>query len=98
MNIVMSTDAARWYKRELNLDQGDCVRFFPRYSSGGGLHPGFSLGISDEKPTHSTLFQDVEGIHFYLEEQDVWYLEGYDLVVKYNESEDDIDYVYEEVK
>ncbi|MNP42395.1 Iron-sulfur cluster biosynthesis [compost metagenome] len=98
MNIVMSADAARWYKRELNLNQGDSVRFFPRYSSGGGLHPGFSLGISVENPTHSTLFQDVEGIHFYLEEQDLWYLKGYDLVINYVEGLDDIEYVYEEIQ
>ena len=98
MNIVMSADAARWYVRELNLNEGDSVRFFPRYSSGGGLHPGFSLGISVEKPTNGTLFQDVESIRFYMEKQDLWYLKGYDLVVNYVEPQDDIDYVYEEVK
>jgi uncharacterized protein YneR len=98
LNIVMSADAARWYMRELNLKQGDAVRFFPRYSSGGGLFPGFSLGISVEKPNNGTLFQDVEGVHFYLEEQDLWYLKGYDLVINYVESLDDIDYIYEEIK
>lgn len=97
MNIRMSTDAARWYIRELNLTKGDAVRFFPRYSSGGGLHPGFSLGISVEQPIKDMLFQDVEGIHFFLEEHDLWYLRGYDLVVNYVESQDDIDYVYEEL-
>ncbi|OAB41426.1 HesB/YadR/YfhF family protein [Paenibacillus glacialis] len=98
MNIRMSSNAARWYIRELHLNTGDSVRFFPRYSSGGGLHPGFSLGISVEEPSNDILSQDVEGIRFFLEERDLWYLKGYNLVVDYVESHDDIDYVYEEIK
>lgn len=39
--IHVSDRAARWYKEELNLNEGDSIRFFARYSSGGGLHPGF---------------------------------------------------------
>ncbi len=98
MNIRMSVDAARWYVRELNLNKGDSVRFFPRYSSGAGLHPGFSLGLSVEQPSKDILCQDVESIRFFLEEQDLWYLKGYDLVVNYVESHDDIEYVYEEIQ
>lgn len=98
MNIRMSADAARWYIRELNLNKGDAVRFFPRYSSGGGLHPGFSLGISVEEHSQDILSQDVEGIRFFIEEQDLWYLKGYNLVVNYVEAQDDIDYVYEEIQ
>ncbi|MHA0856062.1 HesB/YadR/YfhF family protein [Paenibacillus sp. CMAA1364] len=97
MNIVLSAEAARWYVRELNLHAGDSVRFFPRYSSGGGLHPGFSLGISVEKPINGTLYQDIEGIRFYLEDQDLWYLKGYNLHIHYDDKHDDIDYVYEEI-
>ena len=31
-----------------------------------------------------------------MEEQDLWYLKGYTLRVKYEESLDDISYIYEE--
>jgi uncharacterized protein YneR len=95
MELRISNDAAKWYIKELELQPGSALRFFPRYSSGGGLHPGFSLGISVEGPERPLLKQEVEGITFFIEEQDGWYLEGYDLVVRYLESLDDIDYVYE---
>ncbi|GAB6989021.1 HesB/YadR/YfhF family protein [Paenibacillus pini] len=95
MNIRISKDAARWYIKELGLQEGSFLRFFPRYSSGGGLHPGFSLGISEEPAERPFLQENVEGVNFYMEEQDVWYLREYDLVVNYLQTYDDIDYVYE---
>ena len=96
MNIEVSSEAARWYKRELGLEAGACIRFFPRYSSGGGLHPGFSIGIAVEKPIDLGIEQQAEGIKFYMEESDLWYLRGYNLQVQYEESEDDILYIYKQ--
>ncbi|MBE9913144.1 hypothetical protein G8C92_03705 [Paenibacillus donghaensis] len=96
MKLRISNDAAKWYIRELGLQSGSALRFFPRYSSGGGLHPGFSLGISVEAPDRPLLKEEREGIVFFMEEQDGWYLSGYDLVVRYLESQDDIEYIYEE--
>ncbi|MEC0373454.1 HesB/YadR/YfhF family protein [Paenibacillus chibensis] len=96
MKLRISNDAAKWYIKELGLQNGSALRFFPRYSSGGGLHPGFSLGISVEEPYRPLLEEEIEGITFFLEEQDGWYLSGYDLVVRYLESQDDIEYIYED--
>ncbi|GIP27269.1 hypothetical protein J23TS9_23990 [Paenibacillus sp. J23TS9] len=96
MKLRISNDAAKWYIKELGLQNGSALRFFPRYSSGGGLHPGFSLGISVEDPERPLLKEELEGIIFFMEEQDGWYLRGYDLVVRYLESQDDIEYIYEE--
>eukprot|EP01122_Echinamoeba_exundans_P011116 TRINITY_DN4312_c0_g1_i1.p3 TRINITY_DN4312_c0_g1~~TRINITY_DN4312_c0_g1_i1.p3 ORF type:complete len:111 (-),score=9.70 TRINITY_DN4312_c0_g1_i1:339-671(-) len=96
MQIQVSDQAARWYKKELDLQAGTFVRFFPRYSSGGGLHPGFSLGISVEEPREAGLTERSEEVTFFMEEQDLWYLNGYTLRVKYEESLDDISYIYEE--
>ncbi|MEC0240420.1 hypothetical protein P4H66_11210 [Paenibacillus dokdonensis] len=96
MKLRISNDAAKWYIKELGLQNGSALRFFPRYSSGGGLHPGFSLGISVEDPERPLLKEELEGIIFFMEEQDAWYLRGYDLVVRYLESQDDIEYIYEE--
>lgn len=96
MNIEVSHEAARWYVKELELKSGMFVRFFPRYSSGGGLHPGFSLGISVEEPTDPGITQQAGDVTFYMEESDLWYLKGYDLHVEYEESLDDISYIYKE--
>lgn len=95
MSMVIDQAAASWFKRELALNHGDYIRLFPRYSSGGGLHPGFSLGIAVEPPVAPGDQTEQEGIVFYIEEQDLWYMEGYDLAIAYHEAEDDIEYKYE---
>ncbi|MGN7760241.1 HesB/YadR/YfhF family protein [Paenibacillus sp. 22594] len=94
MKMEISKDAAAWFKRELSLQNGAYIRLFPRYSSGGGLHPGFSLGIADEPPSRPAVQTDQAEIIFYMEEQDLWYMEGYSLSIVYSEAEDDIEYVY----
>ncbi|MBT2293399.1 hypothetical protein J7E73_30760 [Paenibacillus albidus] len=95
MSMVISQGAASWFKRELGLQEGAYVRLFPRYSSGGGLHPGFSLGIATEAPGRPAMEVEQAGIVFYMEEQDLWYMEGYGLSIEYSEAEDDIEYKYE---
>ncbi|WP_236330616.1 HesB/YadR/YfhF family protein [Paenibacillus auburnensis] len=94
MDMVISPEAAAWFKKELTLQTGDYIRLFPRYSSGGGLHPGFSLGIATEAPARPATQAEQEGIVFYMEEQDLWYMEGYSLSIIYVEAEDDIEYKY----
>lgn len=95
MNMEISQAAAAWFKRELDLNNGDYIRLFPRYSSGGWLHPGFSLGIATEAPARPAIQVEQDGILFYMEEQDLWYMEGYGLTIVYSEAEDDIEYKYE---
>ena len=94
MNMTISPEAAAWFKKELELQNGDYIRLFPRYSSGGGLHPGFSLGIATEAPARSAVQFEQGGIVFYMEEQDLWYMEGHSLSIIYSEAEDDIEYKY----
>ncbi|OBZ18237.1 hypothetical protein A8L34_01215 [Bacillus sp. FJAT-27264] len=94
MSMAISQAAAAWFKRELALNNGDSIRLFPRYSSGGGLHPGFSLGLATEAPVTLGDRIEQEGIVFFMEEQDLWYMEGYDLAIEYYEAEDDIEYNY----
>ncbi len=93
--IEISKDAANWFKKELGLQEGQAVRLFARYSAGGKIHPGFSLGIQVEEPVFPGISSKVEGITFFMEEHDQWYLDGHNLKVVYNAAEDDIDYEYE---
>lgn len=37
------------------------------------------------------------GLTFYMEEQDLWYMEGYNLSIVYSQADDDIEYKYEPV-
>lgn len=92
--IEVTSDAARWFKQELGLESGQSVRLFARYSAGGAIHPGFSLGIQADEPVSPGISSESEGITFYMEDHDKWYLDGYNLKVVYNAGEDDIEYAY----
>ena len=92
--LHISEEAAEWYKRELGVSEGEAIRFFARYSAGGHIHPGFSLGIEVRKPVSPGLLTTVQGIIFYMEDQDLWYLDGYHLKVEHDPQEDDIHYRY----
>lgn len=84
MNINISKETAQWYKQELGLETSSFVRFYVRYGGIGGNIPGFSLGLSVEKPSNIHTQVTVEDITFYIEESDEWYFDGKDLFVSLN--------------
>ncbi|MNI79659.1 Iron-sulfur cluster biosynthesis [compost metagenome] len=94
--IDVTKEAADWFIQELGLKEGQAVRFFARYSAGGHIHPGFSLGLQVEEPLSPGATSVVQGITFYMEDRDLWYLDGYRLIVSYDDKEGDIVYTYEE--
>jgi uncharacterized protein YneR len=81
MNIQISSAAAAWYKQELNLKNGDFVRFYVRYGGFSPVQKGFSLGISSDEPNDIGANTTVDGITFYVEEKDLWYFDDHDLIV-----------------
>ncbi|MDQ0268613.1 HesB/YadR/YfhF family protein [Cytobacillus purgationiresistens] len=85
MNISISDKALKWYKDEMLLDEGDFLRFFARYGGVSQVQDGFSLGISNEAPVDSIVSIDKNGIHFFIEEKDLWFFDGHDLTVEYDE-------------
>lgn len=84
MNIQVSKEAAEWYQHEMDLKQGDFVRFFVRYGGFSTVQKGFSLGISTDHPEDLAAKAVVNGVTFYVEEKDEWYFDGHDLSVSYN--------------
>lgn len=93
MKIGLDKDALDWFKRELGLKQGDAVRFFARYGGETTIHPGFSLGVSVEPPVKIGVSTEIDGILFFVENEDQWYLDGQDLMVLFDEPDDSIAYV-----
>lgn len=83
MEIHVTKEAAKWYTEEVITDASPYIRLFPRYGSGGHI-PGFSLGISNEKPMRVYRQTRVENIIFYIEEDDEWYFEGKDISISLN--------------
>ncbi|GAA5416043.1 hypothetical protein Pryu01_01075 [Paraliobacillus ryukyuensis] len=94
MELSITQPAANWFISEMDLSEGDFVRFFVRYGGHGGVHKGFSLGISTNNTPNDPATQVVkQGITFYVEKSDAWYFEGMNFHIKYSRKFDDIDFV-----
>lgn len=90
MRIVVEQPAAQWYKREMALTEGDFLKLFVRLGGSGSIQPGFSLGVTRDTPRNLGLHYSVEGIIFYMEEDNLWYLDNKELHISYDEQQDDI--------
>ncbi|WP_442600264.1 HesB/YadR/YfhF family protein [Neobacillus sp. D3-1R] len=95
MNIQITNEAAKWYKSEMLLKDGDKIRFFVRYGGHSTVHRGFSLGVEKEEPFDMGASATVEGITFFIEEKDLWYFSDHDLLVHYNAKIDEPEFEFE---
>lgn len=84
MEIIVSEEIAKWFKEELQIEEQGFIRFFPRYGGGGHI-PGFSIGINQNTPNNIYQSNVLEGITFYVEEEDAWYFEDINLTVELDE-------------
>lgn len=89
-NIQVEASAASWYKQELGLADGDALRFYVYLGGSGSVVPGFSLGVSKEVPRAAQTRHIAEGVLFYMEDDQLWYLDGKDLHVSYDEPSGEI--------
>ncbi|WP_210366857.1 HesB/YadR/YfhF family protein [Bacillus sp. REN3] len=81
MNITIHDDAAAWYENEMGLSKGGYMRFFARYGGFSTVQQGFSLGVSKEEPDHIGAKTEKNDVTYYIEEKDLWYFDGHDLIV-----------------
>ncbi|KMY53860.1 hypothetical protein AC623_07650 [Bacillus sp. FJAT-27231] len=94
MNIQVGEKARAWFKNEMDVNQGDYVRFFVRYGGSSPLHEGFSLGVSKDEPMEIGVKSELDGAVYFIEQKDLWYFDGHDLRVNYNEKLDEPEYEY----
>lgn len=84
MQLHITDEAAKWYMEELQLSTPTQIRLFPRYGGFGGIIPGFSVGINNDEPEDACASSIVDGIQFFIEENDHWYFDGYDVTIELN--------------
>jgi uncharacterized protein YneR len=95
MEIVISKSALQWFKEEVELKTGDKVKFYPKVYGNSPVQEGFSLGFTvDNEPINMITKFESEGMLFYIEETDVWFFNGHNLHVSYNEKTDELDFSY----
>lgn len=95
MKITIQTPAIQWFKQEMGAKEGDSVRFFVRMGGCSTVQSGFSLGVCMEKPHTVGVSTIVDGITFFIEQEDLWYFDHTDLIVDYNADTHEIQYTYE---
>ncbi|GLV13642.1 hypothetical protein Heshes_13260 [Alicyclobacillus hesperidum] len=92
MKIVIDPQAAKWMESVLNVKEGDGVRFKVRYGGHSTIQPGFSLGLSVERPENVVAIEQHNGRLYFVRDDDAWYFDGRDLYVDYLNDEDGVDY------
>ncbi|PWU70159.1 MULTISPECIES: HesB/YadR/YfhF family protein [Gracilibacillus] len=98
MEIKISDDALNWFKEEVELTEGDTVKFQAKYGGSSPIHEGFSLAFQvKEEPVEPISQVEKDGITFFIDTTDAWYFEGYHLLVNYDAELDEVVYDYEEI-
>ncbi len=90
MELIVEQPAAQWYKSQMELDEGDSLRIYVRLGGCGSVHPGLSLGVIKEEPRKAGLSHKVDGVNFYIEEDQLWYLENKSLTISFQEQYEEI--------
>ncbi|WP_112182379.1 MULTISPECIES: HesB/YadR/YfhF family protein [Paraliobacillus] len=96
MEISITQPAVKWFINEMELETGDTIRFFARYGGHGGIHKGFSLGISTNAEANNPIMQiEEQGITFFVEKSDAWYFDNMNFHIKYSRKLDEVDFLIE---
>lgn len=96
MKIVITEQAMQWFKEEMEVEQGDMVRFYARYGGSSPFHEGFSLGMNREEPHEIGVETKHEGVRFYIEKSDEWFFNAHNLHVAVDETLDELHYTYKQ--
>lgn len=94
MKITISEPAVKWFINDMGVKKGDHVRFYAQFYGSSPVQQSYSLGFTVEDPINITASTELEGIIFFVEETDLWYFDGHDLLVEYNEQEDELEFNY----
>ncbi|WP_347550291.1 iron-sulfur cluster biosynthesis family protein [Pseudalkalibacillus hwajinpoensis] len=81
--FVVTDSAAEFYRNEMELRNGDCLRLFVRYA-GSGDSGGFSLGVMSDRPSYDDYKQEVGGVTYFVRPDDQWFVDR--MKLDYDES------------
>jgi uncharacterized protein YneR len=94
MEIIISDEALKWFKNDIGLTAGDQLRFYSKIYGSSPVQQGYSLAFAKQDPINMVVSTELEGILFFIEDNDLWYFDGHDLHVDYHKLEDDLEYTY----
>lgn len=96
MELVVNSEAVQWFKEEVGLEEGQKVRFFSKIYGSSPIRENNSLVFDvDNDDSKAVVSTSVDGITFFVNEADLWYFDGYDLLVEYNNVLEEVAYAYQ---
>lgn len=97
MKLTITPEAQEWFKRELELAEGQGIMFYGKVYGKTQVHDGFSVGMAVDSPENPLIEENVNGMMFFVEESDEWFFKGYNLVVDYDRELDEPKYDFNQV-
>ncbi|GAA4702693.1 HesB/YadR/YfhF family protein [Brevibacillus fulvus] len=94
MKIEVKQAALEWLMRDWGFKSGDFVRIFVRYGGSSTVQDSFSLGIAKDEPNSPAYTTTIEGITFYMEQDDSWYVDGKDLTIDYDAPKEEVVFLF----
>lgn len=92
----ISEEAAKWFKDEMGIESGDYIQFFVKIYGGiPTAHPNYFLGISVGESSDIAVKRVVEGITFYFNERDSWFLDEFNMKVVKEQDKNEVDYLFD---
>ena len=80
MQLKVTPAAVERFKTEWGFEQGDDIRIFVRYSGFSESGP-YSFGIMKDSPRDPATQTQTGGLTFYMEQNDLWFLDEKELTV-----------------
>jgi len=90
MQLILTEKVISWFKEEWGFVEDDFIKIFVRYGGSSTIHSSFSLGISKEEPNEVGISTTEQGITFYIEQDDMWYIDGKNLKVDFMEDTEEV--------
>ncbi|RED63823.1 HesB/YadR/YfhF family protein [Cohnella lupini] len=79
MELIVTPSALSCFKEEWGIGDGETIRVFVRYVSGGEVP--FAFGLTRDTPHDAAVTTVADSLTFYMESKDVWFLDGKSLKI-----------------
>lgn len=95
MNIQVTDSALKWFKEDVQLSDGDMVKFYVRIYGTSPIQENYSLGFDIDKDIkEDSVSTEKDGITFYVYEEDLWFFKNKNLLVDFDAENDEVVYDY----
>lgn len=89
MRLTVTDAAYQWFRDEMDPPKGEGIRIYGKYGGSTAVHTNVSVGLEISKPRQAMVVEKLGNLSFFIEEDDEWFFNGYDLEVDYDEMLDE---------